>query len=71
MKVWELYYLVNDFEFTRIKDVRSETLEDKKEMKIDQEYKFDIVDWSLLKSNYRLGFTNQDKIQESNLELFS
>ncbi len=63
MKVRQLYYLINDFEFTRVKDIRSGLLVEKKEVKTDKEYKFSINDPDLLKPLYKIGITNLEEIQ--------
>lgn len=57
-----MYYLVNDFEFTRIKDVWSELLKEEKEIKTDKEYKFSIIDISLLKPIHRIGNINIEEM---------
>lgn len=43
-----MYYLINEFEYTRIKDQRNEELEEKKWEIPKEEYIFDFVDKSLL-----------------------
>jgi ATP-dependent Lon protease len=70
MKVRQLYYLINDFEFTRVKDIRSELLVEKKELKTDKEYKFGINDPELLKPLYKIGITNLEEIHNKNKLLF-
>ncbi len=70
MKVRQLYYLINDFEYTRVKDIWSGLLVEKKEVKTDKEYKFSINDPDLLRPLYWIGITNLEEIQQKNKNLF-